>query len=69
MIDRCQIPSRVVINLPDGGAIPRGKQVVASHIARIHVYALLKKFHVGVGVVDGHPIRRLSGLVQMVGFP
>jgi hypothetical protein len=35
----------------------------------IHVFALLKKFHVGVGVVDGHPIRGLSGLVQMVGFP
>ena len=60
---------RVVINLPDGGAIPRGKQVVASHIARIHVFALLKKIHVGVGAVDGHPIRRLSGIVQMVGFP
>jgi hypothetical protein len=59
----------VVINLLDGGAIPRGKQVVASHIARIHVFALLKKFHVGVGAMDGHPIRQLSGLVQMVGFP
>jgi hypothetical protein len=32
------------------------------------VFALLKKFHVGVGAVDGHPIRGLSGLVQMVGF-
>jgi hypothetical protein len=31
------------MNLPNGGAIPRGKQVVASHIARIHVFALLKK--------------------------
>jgi hypothetical protein len=28
-----------------------------------------KKFHVGVGAMDGHPIRGLSGLVQMVGFP
>jgi hypothetical protein len=39
------------------------------YMARIHVFALLKKIHVGVGVVDGHPIRGLSGLVQMVGFP
>jgi hypothetical protein len=30
---------RVVINLLDGGAIPRGKHVVASHIARSHVFA------------------------------
>jgi hypothetical protein len=59
----------VVINLPYGGAIPWGKQVVASHIAWIHVFALLEKFHVGVSVVDGHRIRGLSGLVQMVGFP
>ena len=44
-------------------------KVVASHIARIHVFALLKKIHVGVGAVDGHPIRGLSGIVQMVGFP
>jgi len=29
----------VVINLVDGGAIPRGKQVVASHIAQSHVFA------------------------------
>ena len=29
----------------------------------IHVFALLKKFHVGVGVVDGHPIRGLPSLV------
>jgi hypothetical protein len=35
----------------------------------IHVFALLKKFHVGVDAVDGHPISGLSGLMQMVGFP
>ena len=35
----------------------------------MYLLALFKKFHVGVGAVDGHPIRRLSGIVQMVGFP
>ena len=39
-----------------------------SHEA-MYLLALFKKFHVGVGAVDGHPIRGLSGLVQMVGFP
>ena len=39
-----------------------------SHKA-MYLLALFKKFHVGVGAVDGHPIRRLSGIVQMVGFP
>ena len=39
-----------------------------SHEA-MYLLALFKKFHVGVGAVDGHPIRRLSGIVQMVGFP
>jgi hypothetical protein len=39
-----------------------------SHEA-MYLLALFKKIHVGVGVVDGHPIRRLSGLMQMVGFP
>jgi hypothetical protein len=39
-----------------------------SHEA-MYLLALFKKFHVGVGVVDGHPIRRLSGIVQMVAFP
>jgi hypothetical protein len=39
-----------------------------SHEA-MYLLALFKKIHVGVGIVDGNPIRRLSGLVQMVGFP
>jgi hypothetical protein len=38
-----------------------------SHEA-MYLLALFKKFHVGVGAMDGHLIRRLSGLVQMVGF-
>jgi hypothetical protein len=28
-----------------------------------------KTFHVGVYALDDHPIRGLSGLVQVVGFP
>jgi hypothetical protein len=39
-----------------------------SHEA-MYLLALFKNFHVGVGVVDGYPIRRLSGIVQMMGFP
>jgi hypothetical protein len=34
----------------------------------IHLFAWLKKNHVGVCVVDGHQIKGLSGLVQVVGF-
>jgi hypothetical protein len=44
------------------------KKSCKSHEA-MYLLALFKKFHVGVGAVDGHPIGGLSGIVQMVGFP